>query len=141
MVEISDKISESLSEYLILPGWVEKSGSSESISLKANLGSISLQYPFMTARMQAVVGPEMAVTAGRNGILTMIPRSLRDKDKQVIIDANDKARLKKGDIEQLLNPEHIDLESTVEYAIKLVERTGYSVIPIMDKYFRLHGVY
>ena len=26
MVEISDKISESLSEYLILPGWVERIG-------------------------------------------------------------------------------------------------------------------
>ena len=139
MVEISDKFSESLSEYLILTGWIEVPP--EEISLKTTLGPISLQYPFMTARMQSVVGTDMAMTAGRNGILTMIPRSLRDKDKQAIIDANNNACLKKGDVELLSNPESIDLNHTVGDAVKLVERTGYSVIPVMDRFSKLDGIY
>jgi len=139
MPEISNEVSRSLSEYLVLPGWIEESP--EKVSLRSELGPILLQYPFMTARMQSVVGPKMAVSAGRNGILTMIPRSLRDKDKQAIINANSKARLKKGDIEFLPKPESVEPGCTVEDTIKLVERTGYSVIPVMDRFSKLHGIY
>ena len=64
MAKVSRKVSESLSEYLILPGKVICPP--EKVSLHAQIGDISLQYPFMTARMQSVVGPEMAVAAGRN---------------------------------------------------------------------------
>jgi IMP dehydrogenase len=139
MAKISPKLSESLSEYIILTGWIETSP--EEISLKTNLGGISLQYPFMTARMQCVVGKEMAVAAGRNGILTMIPRSLRDEDKQLIIDANKKARLTEGDIEFQDNPESVMPHETLEDVVRKVERTGHSVIPIMDRKSKLYGVY
>jgi len=120
MPEISNEVSRSLSEYLVLPGWIEESP--EKVSLRSELGPILLQYPFMTARMQSVVGPKMAVSAGRNGILTMIPRSLRDKDKQAIINANSKARLKKGDIEFLPKPESVEPGCTVEDTIKFARK-------------------
>ena len=139
MARISPKISESLSEYLILTGWVKCRP--EQVSLNSKLGPISLEYPFMTARMQSVVCPEMAVAAGRNGILTMIPRSLRDEDKQEIIDANNKARLKKGDIEFQENPEYALPDTTLDDVVKQVNRIGHSVIPIMDRFSRLQGVY
>lgn len=139
MVKISPKISESLSEYLILTGWVETSP--EEVSLKNQLGHISLQYPFMTARMQSVAGPEMAIAAGRNGILTMIPRSLRDEDKQAIIDANKKARLSEGDIEFQDNPESVMPDETLEDVVRKVKRTGHSVIPVIDRKSKLYGVY
>lgn len=135
----SSLISESLSEYLILTGWVRTKP--EKVSLKAELGNISLQYPYMTARMQCVVGPEMAVAAGRNGILTIIPRSLRDEDKQKIINANNRARLKKGDIEFIDEPETATPDSTLEEVVKKVERTGHSIIPITDRKSRTYGVY
>ena len=140
MVEISDVISESLSEYLILTGWI--GNKPEDVSLHAKLGeSIDLQYPFMTARMQCVVGPEMAVAAGRNGILTMVPRSLRDKDKQAVIDANKNARLNEGDIEFVENPESAEPEDTLEEVTKKIERVGHSVVPALDRKSKLYGIY
>jgi len=136
---ISPKISESLSEYLILPWWV--TAKPEEVSLECNLGNIKLQYPFMTARMQSVVGPEMAVAAGRNGILTMVPRSLRDEDKQAILDANNNARLKAGDIEYQSNFVSAQPETRFDNVAKLVETFGYSVIPVIDRFSKLYGVY
>jgi len=139
MVKINDKESESLSEYLILTGWIKIKP--EEVSLKANLGNIELQYPYMTARMQCIVGEEMAIAAGRNGILTMIPRSLSDEDKRKIINANNKVRLKKGDIEFQENPEFATPESSLGEVVKQVERTGHSVVPILDRKSKLYGVY
>ena len=136
---ISPNISESLSEYLILPWWV--TAKPEEVSLECNLGNIKLQYPFMTARMQSVVGPEMAVAAGRNGILTMVPRSLRDEDKQAILDANNNARLKAGDIEYQSNFVSAQPETRFDNVAKLVETFGYSVIPVIDRFSKLYGVY
>jgi len=45
MAKISGNLSESLSEYLILPSWVKVPP--EEVSLVSRLSSISLQYPFM----------------------------------------------------------------------------------------------
>ncbi len=139
MVTISDKISESFSEYLIMTDWIKTKP--EDVSLCANLGNIELQYPFITARMQCVSGGKMAVAAGRQGILTMIPRSLRDEDKQKIINANNNARLKKGDIEVVENPVFAFPDSTLGDVIKQVNQTGYSVIPVLDRKSKLYGVY
>src|SRR3989344_3229927 len=139
MTRISKELSESLSEYLVLTGWVDTPP--EQVSLKAELGPISLQYPFMTARMQCVVGPEMAVAAGRNGILTIIPRSLRDEDKQAILDENKKTRLRKGDIEFCENPVSVEPEATLEDVLKIIKRVGHSVIPVLDRKSKLYGLY
>ena len=141
MARVSRKVSQSLSEYLVLAGggWVKSSP--ENVSLRAELGDISLEYPYMTARMQSVVGPDMAVAAGRNGILTIVPRSLRDSDKRAIINANNRVRLKKGDFESVRNPLSATPESSIEDVVRMVDITGYSVIPVMDRFSRLLGVY
>jgi IMP dehydrogenase/GMP reductase len=140
MAKISSELSESLREYLILTGWITTKP--EKVSLETKLGEhITLQYPYMTARMQCVVGPEMAVAAGRNGILTCIPRSLRDEDKQKILDANKEARLKAEDIEFVENPHCADPNDKLEDVISLINKTGHSVIPILDRKSKLYGVY
>jgi len=140
LVKISNERSESLREYLVLPGWVKCRP--EEVSLEVKLGDlILLQYPYMTARMQCVVGSEMEVAAGRNGILTCIPRSLRDVDKQKIINTNKAARLKEGDIEFLDRPESAEPEAKLEDVVNLVNKTGHSVIPILDRFSKLYGFY
>lgn len=140
MVYVSDKVSESLREYLILTSWVKSKA--EDVSLETKIGdSIILQYPYMTARMQCVVGPEMAVAAGRSGILTCVPRSLRDVDKQKIIDANKKVRLKKGDVEYIAEPSHVEPKTSLEDTVNLVNKTGHSVIPVFDRFSKLSGFY
>ena len=80
---VNDCVSESLSEYLIKTEWTHDKP--ERVSLEAQLGHISLQYPYMISRMQCVVGPKMSFTAGRNGILTYVPRNLPDEEKQKIM--------------------------------------------------------
>ena len=139
MAKISSEISESLREYLILTDWIKSKP--EQVSLEAKLGLMVLQYPYMTARMQCVVGPKMAVAAGRLGILTIVPRSLRDQDKQAILDANNNARLSKGDVEFVENPITAKPDDTLESVVQKVERIGHSVIPIVDRKSRLYGVY
>jgi len=139
MANISPLLSESLDEYLILTSWIN--AKPEEVSLETRLGPISLQYPFMTARMQSVVGTDMAVAAGKSGILTMIPRSLNDEDKQKIIDENNRARLKKGEVEYV-RPECVESDYTWERALKTVNRVGHSVIPVVDEQDqKLLGVY
>jgi IMP dehydrogenase len=137
---VTDEESESLREYLILPGWIECKP--EEVSLETKLGkNISLQYPYMTARMQCVVGPKLSQVAGRNGILTCVPRSLRDSDKQLIIDANKASRLKKGEIETTDKPEYARPDYTLDQVVARAKRTGHSVIPILDQYFKLQGIF
>ena len=140
MAHVNEGESESLSEYLVLPSWI-KNGPEE-VSLEVKLGeSITLQYPYLTARMQSVVGPEMAIAAGRQGILTCIPRSLRDVDKQTIINANNAVRLKEGKIEYLDDPESVRMETSYGETIAQVERTGHSVIPVLDRFSKYYGCY
>ncbi|MDP2925952.1 MAG: IMP dehydrogenase [Nanoarchaeota archaeon] len=139
MAGISKTTSDSLREYLILTGWI--CAKPEEVSLTSTLGPITLQYPYMISRMQCIVGPEIAVSAGREGILTMIPRSLRDEDKQKIIDENIKARLKKGDVEFIIDPVSAPPGSALEEIVNIVERIGHSVIPIMDRMSKLDGIY
>jgi len=140
MVEISPLISESYSAYLILTDWITTRP--EDVSLRAELGpNIPLQYPYMTARMQSVVGPEMVVAAGRHGICSMFSRNHRDEEKQRILDANRKARLRQGDIQFQDKPVSIAPEGTLEDVVKICERVGHSVIPVMDRKSFLHGVY
>jgi len=146
MATISPGISESLKAYRLQPGRVKIKP--EHVSLEAHLGTkenphaITLQYPYMLARMQSIVGPRMVVEAGRNGILSMVPRSLRDSDKEVIVKANNDARLKKGTIDFLEKP--ASAEPGTSYKVVLdhvVNRTGHSVIPIMDSMRKLRGIY
>ena len=147
MAVVTPYESESLSEYLIIPGKV-KCRPAE-VSLEATLGeTIQLQYPFATARMQSVVGPEMAVVAGRNGILVCVPRSLRDEDKQAILDANNRARLKKGDVQYVGKwegktpelPEFVYVDQTLADVRRVAEKTGHSVVPVLDRRTKLTGV-
>jgi len=146
MARRSEVVSESLRAYRVQPGRVKVK--SEQVSLEAFLGTqdnpkaISLQYPFITARMQCVVGPKMAVAAGRNGILTMIPRNLRDEDKEAIIRANNEAQLVRDYINFLGDP--ISARPDLSYKVvmdTLVNRHGHSIIPIIDDSRKLRGVY
>ncbi|MEK6823041.1 MAG: IMP dehydrogenase, partial [Nanoarchaeota archaeon] len=108
MATVTDTVSRSLREFLILTDTIRCRP--DEVSLETSLGeqkAIKLQYPYMTARMQSVVGPQMACTAGRNGILTCVPQSLRDEDKQQILDANKAARLKTGDVQYVERPERV----------------------------------
>ena len=146
MVTISPDLSESLRAYRLQPGKVKVKP--ERVSLETCFGTqenpkaISLQYPFMVARMQSVVGPKMAVAGGGEGILTFIPRNLRDKDKEAIINANNEARLVRGTINFLENPAYAEPGFTYKQVLDtLVNRTGHSVIPIMDSKRTLSGIY
>src|SRR3989344_7010021 len=146
MATISERISESLSEYLILTGCITTRA--EHVSLRAEIGNpakdqkvIKLEYPYATARMQSVAGPQMAMVAGRVGILTLCHRSLRDSDKIAILEANKSVRLCEGDIEFQEKPNHVTPDQTLEDAIALAERTGNSVIPVFDRFSELHGFY
>ncbi len=146
MATISPTLSESLRGYRLQPGKVKVKP--EHVSLEACLGTqenpeaISLKYPFMVARMQCVVGPKMAIEAGRNGILTFVPRNLKDEDKKAIVDANNDARLEKGSINFLENPVYAEPDFTYKKVLDtLVNRHGHSIIPIIDNRRKLKGIY
>ncbi len=146
MASISDVLSESLRAYRLQPGRVKVKP--EQVSLEAHLGTeenpeaISLQYPLMTARMQCVVGPEMALAAGREGIFTMIPRNLSDEDKEAIIEVNDSVRSVKGALNFLENPVYAEPGFSYKKVLEtIINRGGISVIPIMDGMRKLSGIY
>ncbi|MFH1053368.1 MAG: IMP dehydrogenase [Candidatus Woesearchaeota archaeon] len=140
MVIISEERSEDIRAFLLQPGRIRCKA--DEVSLEAKLGDhITLQYPMMTARMQSVVGPKMAVAAGRCGILTCVPRALPRDEKEEIVKANNDARLKKGEVEYIKKPVTASIDSRAYDVIGLAKRTGYSVIPIVDDFRHVKGFY
>ena len=75
-----EEVSRTFGEYLLIPGLTTKQCVPSNVSLrtplvKHNLGTqsaIELNIPFVSAIMQSVSGPELAIELARNGGLSFI---------------------------------------------------------------------
>ena len=75
-----EEVSRTFGEYLLIPGLTTKQCVPSNVSLrtplvKYNLGTqsaIELNIPFVSAIMQSVSGPELAIELARNGGLSFI---------------------------------------------------------------------
>lgn len=131
--EIKTTMSTTFAEYRLLPGLTKKEHSPENISLETPLvkyekskgPGIKLNVPFVSAVMQAVSGPEMAISLAREGGIGFIFCSQPVENQARMI--KEVKRFKAGFVRSDSN---LKPGARIKDVIELTEATGHSTIAI-----------
>jgi IMP dehydrogenase len=135
MARILDEVSRTFSEFLLIPRLTGKKHVMKDSVLttpickfkKGEAPRFSLNIPFVSASMQAVSGPEMAIALSRLGGLSFIfcSQSLEQQVAMVQKVKTHKAGFVPSDSN--LRPDH-----TLADAVALRKKTGHSTMPVTD---------
>ena len=134
MAIILDDISRTFREFLLLPGLTTKKHVSSAVSLKAPLKRhkagetpVCLNVPVVSAAMQAVSGPQLAVALARKGgcAFTFCSQSIDDQAQMVRKVKDHKAGFVESD-------SNLAPDSTLQDAVNMRRRTGHSTIAITE---------
>ncbi|MDR0743663.1 MAG: IMP dehydrogenase [Tannerella sp.] len=135
MANYLNDVSRTFGEYLLIPGLTTKQCIPTNVSLKTPLvkfkkdenPAISLNIPFVSAIMQAVSGPDLAIELARNGGLSFLFGS------QSIASQVDMVRkVKKFKAGFVVSDSNLTPENTLADVINLVRKTNHSTIGITD---------
>ncbi|MDR2424871.1 MAG: IMP dehydrogenase [Prevotellaceae bacterium] len=133
MANYLNDISRTFGEFLFIPGLTTKECLPINVSLKTPLvkhqkdkrSKIELNIPFVSAIMQSVSGPELAIGLARNGGLSFIFGS-QSIDSQVEM----VKKVKKFKAGFVVSDSNLTPDNTLEDVINLVKRTEHSTIGI-----------
>jgi IMP dehydrogenase len=135
MANITDEVSRTFNEYLIIPGLTYKHNTPDNVNLKTPLDrfnkgdhpKITLNIPFVSAIMQSVSDSKMAITLAKEGGLSFIfgSQPIESQVKMVM----EVKKYKAGFVESRSNltPEHF-----LKDIIALKEKTGFSTVGITE---------
>jgi IMP dehydrogenase len=133
MATYIDDVSRTFGEYLLIPGLTTKQCIPTNVSLKTPLvkhsinesPAIELNIPFVSAIMQSVSGPELAIELAHNGGLSFIFGSQPVESQAEMVRKVKKFKAGFVTSDSNLTPEH-----TLADVIKIEEETGHSTIGI-----------
>lgn len=133
MAKIIDEVSRTFSEYLLIPRLTKKIHSPQNVSLKAPVARfrkgeqsrLSLNIPFVTASMQSVSGPEMAITLARSGGLAFIYCSQSIEQQTAMVQ---KVKTHKAGF--VPSDSNLRPDNSLAEAIALRKKTGHSTMPV-----------
>ena len=128
-----EDVSRTFGEYLLIPGLTTKQCTPTNVSLKTPLVKhpagekplIELNIPFVSAIMQAVSGPELAIELARNGGLSFIFGSQPVESQAEMV-----RKVKKFKAGFVVSDSNLTPEHTLADVVKLVKSTGHSTIGI-----------
>ncbi|MDH6358634.1 IMP dehydrogenase [Parabacteroides sp. PF5-9] len=128
-------VSRTFGEYLLIPGLTTKQCVPSNVSLKSPLtkfakgekSPIELNIPIVSAIMQSVSGPELAIELARNGGLSFIFGSQSIKNQVEMV-----RRVKKFKAGFVVSDSNLTPEHTLADVIDLVRNTGHSTIGVTD---------
>jgi IMP dehydrogenase len=128
-----DNVSRTFGEYLLIPGLTTKKCVPSNVALKTPLvkfagtekPAIELNIPFVSAIMQSVSGPELAIELARNGGLSFIFCS-----QPVTEQANMVRKVKKFKAGFVVSDSNLTPEHTLADVLNTVKATGHSTIGI-----------
>lgn len=128
-------VSRTFGEYLLIPGLTTKECIPSNVSLKTPLvrfkdgeeSPISLNIPVVSAIMQSVSGPELAIELARNGGLSFIFGSQPIDSQAEMV-----RKVKKFKAGFVISDSNLTPENTLADVLRLVEETGHSTIGITD---------
>jgi IMP dehydrogenase len=129
-----DDVSRTFGEYLFIPGLTTKQCTPSNVSLKTLLvkhkaedktSALKLNIPFVSAIMQSVSGPELAIELARNGGLSFIFAS-----QSIDTQAEMVRKVKKFKAGFVVSDSNLKPDSTLKDVIELVNKTGHSTIGI-----------
>ncbi|MDL2315089.1 IMP dehydrogenase [Bacteroidales bacterium OttesenSCG-928-C19] len=135
MAQITNDISRTFNEYLLIPGLTTKESTPDRISLKTPLvkyrkgenSEISLNTPFVSAIMQSVSDDGMAIALAKNGGLSFIFGSQSIEEQAEMV-----RKVKKYKAGFVISDANLTPEHTLSDIIKLKELTGFSTVGITD---------
>lgn len=130
-----DDVSRTFGEYLLIPGLTTKACIPTNVSLKTPLvkhragekPAIQLNIPFVSAIMQSVSGPRLAIELARNGGLSFIFGS-----QPIASQAEMVRRVKKFKAGFVISDSNLTPEHTLADVVELVRKTEHSTIGITD---------
>lgn len=133
MANYIDNVSRTFGEYLFIPGLTTKQCTPANVSLKTPLvkykmgeqSAIELNIPFVSAIMQSVSGPELAIELARNGGISFIFGS-----QPVDTQAEMVRKVKKFKAGFVVSDSNLTPENTLADVVALVKKTGHSTIGI-----------
>jgi IMP dehydrogenase len=129
-----DNISRTFGEYLFIPGLTTKQCIPSNVSLRTPLikynvekkrSRLELNIPFVSAIMQSVSGPELAIELARNGGLSFIFAS-----QPIDTQAEMVRKVKKFKAGFVVSDSNLKPDNTLTDVIELVNRTGHSTIGV-----------
>jgi IMP dehydrogenase len=129
-----DHVSRTFGEYLFIPGLTTKQCTPSNVSLKTPLvkyksadrrSDLELNIPFVSAIMQSVSGPELAIELARNGGLSFIFAS-----QTIDTQAEMVRKVKKFKAGFVVSDSNLKPDSTLKDVIDLENITGHSTIGV-----------
>ena len=135
MASYLNDVSRTFGEYLLIPGLTTKQCIPENVSLRTPLVKydkdqsprISLNIPFVSAIMQSVSGPELAIELARNGGLSFIYGSQAIKSQAEMV-----RKVKKFKAGFVVSDSNLTPDHTLDDVIKLYQKTDHSTVGITD---------
>ena len=130
-----EEVSRTFGEYLLIPGLTTKQCVPSNVSLRTPLvkhaagtqAAIELNIPFVSAIMQSVSGPELAIELARNGGLSFIFGS-----QPIASQAEMVRKVKKFKAGFVTSDSNLTPEHTLDDVLRLLRQTGHSTIGITD---------
>ncbi|MDH6311904.1 IMP dehydrogenase [Parabacteroides sp. PFB2-10] len=128
-------VSRTFGEYLLIPGLTTKKCIPDNVSLKTPLvrytgegpSAINLNIPVVSAIMQSVSGPELAIELARNGGLSFIFGSQPIESQVEMV-----KKVKKFKAGFVISDSNLTPTHTLADVINLVKKTGHNTIGITD---------
>ncbi|MDR0348722.1 MAG: IMP dehydrogenase [Tannerella sp.] len=133
MANFLDDVSRTFGEYLLIPGLTTKDCVPSNVSLKTPLvkhpadqtSMLELNIPFVSAVMQSVSGPELAIELARNGGLSFIFGSQPVESQAEMV-----RKVKKFKAGFVVSDSNLTPEHTLADVLTLVHETGHSTIGV-----------
>ncbi|MBU0898383.1 MAG: IMP dehydrogenase [Nanoarchaeota archaeon] len=138
---IGDHIGSTFDDFLVLPGLPEDTLSPESVNLRSEICGIKLGLPFFTAAMRSITGKEMALAAGKAGMMAVAPRGLSIEKQAEIVRYVKENEIKPGKMESITDPVILFDNEKLGDATKKAREYGHSNMPVVTKKMNLVGMF
>jgi IMP dehydrogenase len=128
MAKLTDSISRTFTEYLILPGRTTRRTRIEDVSLRSRITEkIDIPTPFLSAAMQSVTGHELAIELAKQGGLGVLPGSLPVKEQADMV-----RRVKRYRSGFVYNVITVGPYDRISGLLELEKQYGYSTFPVVE---------
>ena len=136
MAKYYNEPSHTFSEYLLVPGLTRAENLPTAVSLKTPLTKyrkgeeepeISLNIPMVSAVMQSVSGPELAIALAKEGGMSFIFGAQSIESQAAMV-----AKVKNHKAGYVVSDSNLTPETTVQEMLDLLEKTGHSTMPVTE---------
>jgi len=124
---MSNNVSRTFSEYVILPGKTRKDTKITDVNLKSRIThDIEMPLPFLSASMQSVTGDGLAIALALHGGLGVLPCSISVEEQ--VDNLRKVKRFRSGFV---YNPITVEPDEKIGKLLEIEKAYGYSTFPVV----------